>query len=185
MERGADDQREDMIRYARYFLPGVPKSPIYLINFVTSRCMGRCLHCFYWKEINRPEKPLSPEETYRYASSMGDVLQVIFTGGEPYLRADFDEVVLAFYKARRPYNLGIATSGFYPDRVVRSAENLVHSCPKSNVVFGLPIEGVGKLNDEVRGVPRIFRQNHRNPQGTQSSKKLPGAFSSSPPENAR
>ncbi len=145
-----------MIRYLKYYLPGPKKAPIYLIHFVTSKCTGKCLHCFYWREINRPENPLSPSEIGRIASGMGPLLQLLLTGGEPYLREDFDDVVRAYYEVRPPFNIAIATSGYFPDRTLRSAQALIEDCPQSNFIFGISIEGIGEENDRIRGVDGFF-----------------------------
>jgi len=147
-----------MIQYLKYLLPGSKRAPIYLIHFVTSKCMGRCLHCFYWREINRPENVLSPSEVYRVACGLGPLLQLLLTGGEPYLREDFDDVVRAYYRARPPYNIAIATSGYFPDRTLDSAKALLEDCPQSNFIFGAPIEGIGEENDHIRGVEGFFEK---------------------------
>lgn len=147
-----------MLNYLKYFFPHRVKTPIYLIQFVTSRCMGKCSHCFFWREINRAENPMSPSEIYKTASGMGDVLQWLITGGEPYLREDLDEVVRAFYRAKVPYNIAIATSGYFPDKIADSVERLLFDCPRSNFIYGLPLEGIGELNDEIRGVKGFFER---------------------------
>jgi MoaA/NifB/PqqE/SkfB family radical SAM enzyme len=145
--------------------------PIYLIVFVTSRCIGRCKHCFYWREINQPENPLTVSEYERTAASMGKLLQVTFTGGEPFLRDDLPEIMAAFYKYNRPKNLGLATSGFHPERVVEGVKIILERCPSSNLTVGLPIEGLEELNDEIRGVPGFFARTMESYRGLRELKK--------------
>jgi MoaA/NifB/PqqE/SkfB family radical SAM enzyme len=142
----------------RYFWTRPALHPIYLIFFVTSKCMGRCAHCFYWEQLNREEKPLSLEEVEMIAASMGRLLQVTFTGGEPFLRPDLPLLVKAFYRHNRPVNLALATSGFHPDQVVAGVSELLRDCPRSQVTVGLPIEGDAALNDRIRGVPGFFER---------------------------
>lgn len=125
--------------------------PAYLIFFVTSKCMGRCKHCFYWESINKKESPLTLEEVDKVAASMGRLLQVTFTGGEPFLRDDFAEIVETFYRRNQVYHIAIATSGFDPDRIADGVEKIVSACKGSQVTVGLPIEGPADLNDEIRG----------------------------------
>lgn len=140
----------------RAFSGRPPPHPLYLILFVTSRCVGHCKHCFYWPAINQPERPLSREEADKTAASMGRLLQVTFTGGEPFLREDFVDLAEIFYRRNRPYHLGIATSGFHPERVEAGVKRLLASCPDSRLTVGLPLEGTEELNDEIRGVPGFF-----------------------------
>ena len=147
-----------MIQYLKYLLPGSKRAPIYLIHFVTSKCMGKCRHCFYWESINQEEDPLSLAEVEKAAGSMGRLLQVTFTGGEPFLREDFVELVLAFYRINRVYHLGIATSGFHPDRVEAGAKRILEQCRDANLTVGLPIEGPPELNDDIRGIPGFYQR---------------------------
>ena len=64
----------------------------------------------------------------------------------------------------KPYNIAIATSGYFPDKTVKSAENLLFTCNESNFIFGLPIEGIGKINDEIRGVEGFFNKTTNLPR---------------------
>ena len=150
------------LRFARYFFRRQAAYPIYLIYFVTSKCMGRCAHCFYWPALNREEDPLNLEEVDWIASSLGRLLQVTFTGGEPFLRDDFIPVVKTFYRRNRPVNLALATSGFHPDRVAAGVEEVLRDCPQSQVTVGLPIEGDPELNDRIRGVPGFFERTRKS-----------------------
>jgi radical SAM protein with 4Fe4S-binding SPASM domain len=146
------------LRFGRYFFARRAPYPIYLIFFITSRCMGKCLHCFYWRELNKEEKPLEAWEVERAAKSMGNLLQVTLTGGEPLLREDLADLLKIFYHANRPLNLGLATSGFFPERLESVCQDVLSSCPESAFTVGLPLEGVGELNDHIRGVEGFFER---------------------------
>lgn len=149
------------LRFAPYFWRRRVPHPIYLIYFVTSRCMGRCAHCFYWQSLNQEQDPLRLEEVERIAASMGRLLQVTFTGGEPFLRSDFIALVKTFYRYNQPVNLAIATSGFHPRQVEAGVAELLRDCPKSQVTVGVPIEGDQELNDRIRGVPGFYDRTRR------------------------
>ncbi len=142
----------------KYFGRGPLSHPTYLIFFVTSKCSGRCKHCFYWESLNKEESPLTPEEVEKVSASMGPLLQVTFTGGEPFLRDDFPRLVETFYRNNKVYHLGIATNGFHPERVGAGMKQILEACPRSNVTVGLPIEGPPELNDEIRGRENFFKR---------------------------
>ena len=125
--------------------------PQYLIFFVTSQCVGRCRHCFYWERINQPEDRLRLDEIEKVAGSMGPLLQITFTGGEPFLREDFEDIVETFFRLNRVYHLGIATSGYLPERTADGVRRILERCPGANLTVGLPIEGPAALNDDIRG----------------------------------
>jgi radical SAM protein with 4Fe4S-binding SPASM domain len=132
--------------------------PQYLIFFVTSQCVGRCRHCFYWEHINQKEDRLTIAEIESVAKSMGSLLQVTFTGGEPFLRDDFPEIVEIFHRVNQVYHLGIATSGYLPDKVAAGVRQILERCPGANLTVGLPIEGPKELNDEIRGREDFFNR---------------------------
>lgn len=142
----------------RFFSGRRLNHPAYLIYFITSRCMGRCQHCFYWKHLNQEESPLTVAEVDKIAGSMGRIYQLILTGGEPFLRDDFPELAERFYVHNRLYHLSVATSGYYPDRIEKDVQRLLDHCPELKVTIGLPIEGPADLNDEIRGIPGFYER---------------------------
>lgn len=144
------------LRWLKYFLPVTSRRPIYLIFFVTSKCMGRCRHCFYWQSINQPENALSTDEIEKFSAAAGRLLQLTLTGGEPLLRDDLAEIIKIFYRQNRPFNLGLATSGYHPERLEKLMSEVLGATPESNFTVGLPVEGPPELNDEIRGVKGFF-----------------------------
>ena len=66
----------------------------YVIFYLTNRCNFRCEFCFYYAEIEKGRKPeeLTLPEIDQISKSVGSLLQLSMTGGEPFLRADFEEV---------------------------------------------------------------------------------------------
>jgi radical SAM protein with 4Fe4S-binding SPASM domain len=146
------------LRWLKYFLPVQADRPIYLIFFVTSKCMGKCRHCFYHESLNRPENPLSLDEIEKFCSTAGNLLQLILTGGEPVLRDDLAEIIKIFYRLNRPFNIGLATSGFQPDKLEKVMTETLGYAKESNFTVGLPIEGPPELNDEIRGIKGFFEK---------------------------
>jgi MoaA/NifB/PqqE/SkfB family radical SAM enzyme len=161
----------EKIRWLRYFLKTPATYPIYLIFFVTSQCMGKCRHCFYWQDLNKEESPLSVEEIKKTAKSIGPLLQITFTGGEPLLREDLAEVIRTFYLYNRPFNLALATSGFFPESLIVLAESVLKNCSESYFTVGLPIEGAEELNDYIRGVAGSFKHARDSIRGLKELKK--------------
>jgi radical SAM protein with 4Fe4S-binding SPASM domain len=147
-----------MLHWLRYFLPLRNPHPIYLIYFVTSRCMGKCRHCFYWDSLNKPEKALSIEEIEKVSRNLGELLQLTLTGGEPLLRDDLSEIIKIFQRNNNPFNLGLATSGYYPDKLEKAAKDALENSGGNNFTVGLPIEGPPELNDEIRGIKGFFEK---------------------------
>ena len=66
------------------------KTPISLIHFLTNRCNARCSFCFI--DFDNPKTfagELTLDEIEKMTKNMGDtLLNVNFTGGEPFARKD-------------------------------------------------------------------------------------------------
>src|SRR3989344_6438111 len=74
------------------------KLPKRIVLFVTKKCNLKCRHCFYIPNASS-EREMSLNQIQKIADSAGNNLsQVIFTGGEPFMRKDFFEIVLSFVK---------------------------------------------------------------------------------------
>jgi len=161
----------DTLGSLKLFGSGELSHPRYLIYFVTSKCVGRCRHCFYWEQINKDEDLLSIDEIDKVAASMGSLLQVTFTGGEPFLREDFEDIVEIFYRRNKVYHLGIATAGFQPDRIEAGVRRILERCPDARLTVGLPIEGLPELNDEIRGREGFYDKTTRTLAALKDLKK--------------
>ncbi len=92
----------------------------YLIFYVTNRCNFRCKFCFYYAEIEQGRKPdeLTLEEIEKLSKSIGPVLQLSLTGGEPFLRKDLADLTQHFIDNCAVRYLSIPTNASLTDRMV-------------------------------------------------------------------
>ena len=63
------------------------RTPVHLILFVTDQCNAKCVTCFYWENLNQGES-LQPEHIENISRSLGRLLWLDISGGEPFLRKD-------------------------------------------------------------------------------------------------
>ncbi|HEX9049090.1 MAG TPA: radical SAM protein [Anaeromyxobacter sp.] len=138
----------------------VKARPAHLTFFVTRRCNAACGFCFYAEERDRaggaPE--LSLDEIRRVARSMGPLAWVLFSGGEPFLRADLAAVGQAFHDANGAAFLTVPTNGLLPDAIAATTAALLRRCPQSVVVVKVSLDGVGSHHDAIRGTPGGFEK---------------------------
>ena len=136
------------------------KKPIHLTLFVTRRCNARCPFCFYEKA--RDQKSAVPElsldEIRRVATSMGDLLWVLLSGGEVFLRDDLPAIAQVFHDANRAAFLTLPTNGLLPETIAGRTEQILERCPRSVVVVKLSLDGVGERHDAVRRTPGGFEK---------------------------
>jgi MoaA/NifB/PqqE/SkfB family radical SAM enzyme len=132
--------------------------PAHLTFFVTRRCNATCPFCFYADARDREGGPpeLSLDEVRRVAASMGPLLWVLFSGGEPFLRRDLAAVGQAFHDANGAAFLTCPTNGLLPDAIEETTAELLRRCPRSVVVVKLSLDGVGADHDAIRGTPGGF-----------------------------
>jgi len=92
--------------------------PLTVTIALTKKCPNRCLYCTY-ADIQRPDRltgeNLQPvlEEAYRAGTR-----RIHFTGGEPTLHPDFDELVLM--AAKRGFIVSVATCGHHAGEHIES-----------------------------------------------------------------
>jgi MoaA/NifB/PqqE/SkfB family radical SAM enzyme len=137
------------------------RRPIQLTFFVTRRCNASCPYCFYPRSPDRSAEAapeLSLEEIGRTASSLGPLLWLAFSGGEPYLRKDLAEVARIFHAQNRPAVLLISTNGLLPETITAATEEILAHCPRSIVVVKLSLDGLQPVHDAVRQTPGGFER---------------------------
>lgn len=133
------------------------QTPAMLIFFVTTRCNARCRHCFYWRELNKEtEEELTLEEIKKISQSMGSLIWLFLSGGEPFLREDLVQICQTFYKNNKPRSIIIPTNGILVKKIIEDVEKIAKSCPKAKLVIQVSIDEIGTRHDKIRGVSGNF-----------------------------
>ncbi len=148
-----------MLAYARH-VPAifVKRNVLQFTFFITSRCNARCPFCFYWKDRHRKRDELSLEEIERFAATMDDLLWLLFSGGEIFLRRDLPAIAAAFYRHTRPAIITLPTNGLSPRLILPAVEEIAGACPESAVVVKVSLDGVGEEHDRIRNTPGNFEK---------------------------
>ncbi len=126
-----------------------------LVHFeVTMRCNARCGFCDYWKT---PASAKADElASFADAARYFDPMLITFTGGEPLLRRDLEDVVAAVRGAvRTSYNTLITHGGMLTVERARSLWDAgIHQ-------FNISLDYLDGRHDAARGIPgltdRIWR----------------------------
>ena len=59
---------------------------------MTSRCALRCRHCFFWQEAEGAAPHLGLDEIERLSANLRDLLYLVLSGGEPFIRKDLPAI---------------------------------------------------------------------------------------------
>jgi MoaA/NifB/PqqE/SkfB family radical SAM enzyme len=132
--------------------------PVYLVFFITERCNAQCKHCLLGDVASGDKSELTIEEIERLSGTMDDLLFLLLTGGQPFLRPDIAEIVKIFYKNNHVRNVGIPSNGTLAAQTVDSVLDILTSCPDINLSIDISIDAIGPLHDEIRGVPGLFEE---------------------------
>ncbi len=133
------------------------KTPLYITLYVTNYCNAKCDHCFYWEELNTGKPELSLEEMKQIAKSLKHPLRTIMlTGGEPFLRKDIADIIIAFHKINGTRRVTIPSNGINTDRIVNAVKKVLEECPKLFLHIQISIDGPREMHDKFRRVPGCY-----------------------------
>jgi len=129
------------------------RRPLHLTFFVTRRCDARCDFCFARGRTAATGPELSLAEIARIAPTVGPLLWLSYSGGEPTLREDLPEITAIFARHCRPVIVLLSSNGLDPRRTAAAAAGLLAAAPRSTIVVKLSLDGPPELHDRLRGVP--------------------------------
>lgn len=127
--------------------------PLNITLSPSPRCNSRCLTCNIWM---KRENELTLEEWDKTLASLGEApYWFTISGGEPFMFPGIVELAQLAYKHCKPGIINIPTNSILktiPDKV----ERIATSCPESQLIINLSLDGVGEKHDFIRGVAGNF-----------------------------
>jgi MoaA/NifB/PqqE/SkfB family radical SAM enzyme len=131
------------------------KMPV-LVHFeVTMRCNARCSFCDYWKtDKSEKEREL---KTFADAAKYFNPLMVTFTGGEPTLRRDLEDLVSSVNNAINTKFIAMITHGgmLTPERAKSLWDAGINQ-------FNISLDFIDERHDVARGIPGLVEKIFRN-----------------------
>ncbi len=138
--------------YWSFYRFGAPKLlPFSIVISISFRCNSKCRTCDVWR---KPNDDLTLEEWTRVFKHIGrGPIYLTFTGGEPFLRKDLPEMVIAAYQHCQPEYITIPTNGILTQRIADGVAKICENAPKSRIGINLSLDGIGAEHDDIRLVP--------------------------------
>jgi MoaA/NifB/PqqE/SkfB family radical SAM enzyme len=126
--------------------------PVNLTVSTNFRCNFRCATCNVYE---RKVKELDTDEWGRVFASLGRApAWLTFSGGEPFLRGDLPDIVLAAARTCEPAVVNIPSNGWFSQRVVDGAERICRGSPGTQLVINLSLDHADpQRHDTIRGAP--------------------------------
>tara|TARA_B110000027_G_C16115979_1_gene300103 strand:+ start:2155 stop:3255 length:1101 start_codon:yes stop_codon:yes gene_type:complete len=134
------------------------KEPVSLIHFVTNRCNARCSFCFIdFDDPNTFKGELSIEEIDKLTKTLGNsLLNVNFTGGEPFARSDIIEIAKSYIKNSTIQSIYITTNASLPDRVENFVKEITSLEKKIELGIQISIDDFPEEHNKVRKIKNLF-----------------------------
>jgi MoaA/NifB/PqqE/SkfB family radical SAM enzyme len=137
--------------------------PRQIANFaVTYRCDGRCTTCNIWKSPPGDELTLDEIRGF-FQENRGlfrEVESIQLTGGEPFLRDDFPEIIEAIDKCINGCTFWVPTNGLSPELILESTERALAKLRTGNLGVSVSIDGLEETHDRQRGIKGSHRLAH-------------------------
>src|SRR5437016_3421165 len=131
----------DKVQYLRYLVDKRGMRPVYLILGLTYDCNSFCRTCFNWEQLRKnKEHELSFEELQKTFSSLGDLLFVVMSGGEPFLRRDLPEVCEMLAQQNHVKQITIPTGAIASDLIARATEQTVQGWSAEELVVNVEVD---------------------------------------------
>mgnify|MGYP000680819222 CR=1 FL=1 len=132
--------------------------PISLVHFLTNRCNARCSFCFI--DFDDPKtfaNELSLDEISKLTKNLGkSLLNINFTGGEPFARKEINEIADLYIKNTTIQSMYITTNGSLPDRTISFAKNVINKYKHIELTFQISIDDAPEKHNAVRKVKHLF-----------------------------
>jgi Fe-coproporphyrin III synthase len=137
-----------------------PSRPRYLVFAPTYRCNLKCTMCGVHQDPRfQGKSECSLDEFKQVFSDPGfqglDLIR--FTGGEPFLRKDFPQLVQFICRTCRPRSIYITTNATLTERIQELLDIFPFEGP-TTLHLQLSIDAIGERQDAMRGVPGTHRR---------------------------
>lgn len=141
-----------IILYKSFYHLKFPKLlPMNYTVSVTYTCNSRCKTCNVYE---RKSKELTIDDYRKVFKSFGkSPYWVTFSGGEPFLRKKFSEIVKEFYLNCNPKIINIPTNGILTPTIIKNVKDICEFCKKSQIIINLSIDGIGEQHNQIRNIP--------------------------------
>jgi MoaA/NifB/PqqE/SkfB family radical SAM enzyme len=129
--------------------------PVNVTLSPSPKCNSRCLTCNIWM---KRENELTLDEWDKALASLGTApYWFTISGGEPLMYPHIVALARLVYKHCQPGIINIPTNAILPSGPER-VRAIAESCPRSQVIINLSLDGIGAQHDFIRGVAGNFEK---------------------------
>lgn len=132
-------------------------TPPFLVLFINSICNLTCDHCFYWRDLNS-RNDLTYDEIKKLSEDLGPIENLNLSGGEPFIRKEFAEIVRTFVRNNGVKQVYVPTNGYFTDKTEKALRSVLEE--KDLVLFAceISLDGMPEYHNKFRGNDRSFEK---------------------------
>lgn len=132
----------------------------FIIN-ISRECEMRCMMCNIWQNrkseyTGRALDAKTLKDMLAHSVFLKKMPYVVMTGGEPFLRKDFKDILFAVLATTHIKKVTIGTSGFLTKKILSDLEHCFSNTEKKEVALQISLQGVGEVQDRIKGKPEAF-----------------------------
>ena len=101
---------------------------------------------------------MSLDELSKLSLTMPQFHDLWISGGEPFLRKDLASVIQLFYAHNNIRDVRIPTNGLPTEQTVKTAEEILETCPQLHLEVDVSIDGFSETHDRIRAVEGNFEK---------------------------
>jgi len=122
----------------------------YELNFaITYRCNSKCKTCGIWKV--KPKNEINLDEIKKFAKKIRFIHWIRLTGGEPFLRPDYVDIVRVLNDNLDLFLLSTPTNGTIPNLIYNNVKEILKFFHKRYII-SISLDGPKKIHNKIRGV---------------------------------
>ena len=132
--------------------------PVSIVHFLTNRCNARCSFCFIdFEDPNTFANELTLDEIEKLTKNLGgSLLNVNFTGGEPFARKEINEIAKLYIKNTTIQSIYVTTNASLPDRVINFAKNINDRSKDIELTIQISVDSFPEIHNKVRKIKNLF-----------------------------
>ena len=138
-------------------LPGEDDTPPFLVLFINSICNLTCDHCFYWRDLNQ-RNDLSFEEIRALSESLGTIENLNLSGGEPFIRKEFADIVRLFVRNNQARQVYVPTNGYFTEKTEAALRSVLEEPELMLFACELSLDGMPEYHNKFRGNHQSFEK---------------------------
>ena len=132
-------------------------TPPFVVLFINSICNLTCDHCFYWQNLNQ-RNDLTVDELRTLSEELGPIENLNLSGGEPFIRREFDQIVRTFIRNNHVKQVYVPTSGYFRDATEKALRSVLQEKDLMLFACELSLDGMETYHNQFRGSPASFQR---------------------------